>query len=159
MLLAMAALSFSSCNSLESKARKQLKVTLIDVLNNPDAFKVKNEKIIISNDSLFLMTFVGFGESSSGRHLSQRAEYAFIRHKDTDGTIKYMEYIGAADDTHSIYKYNRRLKNKTYDNLEKRMLEIDMKTRKSSLEDAIIHMTYSYTVMKSLFNGREVEYN
>ena len=64
LLLAVIMVGVTSCNSLENKAKEQLKETIGDVMKNPDTFKMRNEKTIISNDSLFVMTFSGIGENS-----------------------------------------------------------------------------------------------
>ncbi len=84
LLLAVIMVGVTSCNSLENKAKEQLKETIGDVMKNPDTFKMRNEKTIISNDSLFVMTFSGIGENSYGGHSNQKYEYVFIKNKPKD---------------------------------------------------------------------------
>ena len=91
LLLAVIMVGVTSCNSLENKAKEQLKETIGDVMKNPDTFKMRNEKTIISNDSLFVMTFSGIGENSYGGHSNQKYEYVFIKNKPKDeDEITYM---------------------------------------------------------------------
>ena len=158
LLLAVITVGVTSCNSLENKAKEQLKETIGDVMKNPDTFKMRNEKTIISNDSLFVMTFSGIGENSYGGHSNQKYEYVFIKKnpKDED-EITYMEYLGEANDKTSVSGMFKRLKKHESDAEERHMADIFINEGKTE-EDAIAMQTYMQALIKCLISGREVEY-
>ena len=158
LLLAVIMVGVTSCNSLENKAKEQLKETIGDVMKNPDTFKMRNEKTIISNDSLFVMTFSGIGENSYGGHSNQKYEYVFIKNKPKDeDEITYMEYLGEANDKTSVSGMFRRLKKHESDAEERHMVDIFINEGKTE-EDAIAMQTYMQALIKCLISGREVEY-
>lgn len=57
-LLIIASLALVSCSSgLESKAKKQMKKTILEMAKNPESVKIDNVKTIINNDSLCVLSF------------------------------------------------------------------------------------------------------
>ncbi len=95
------AVSFSivSCGGLESKAKKQMKETMMEMAKNPDTFKMINVKTLINNDSLCVIHFVTKGQNGFGGWSTSRIEYIFIKRKrPKDSDYKYKECIVDLDD-------------------------------------------------------------
>ena len=157
LLLAVIIVGVTSCNSIENKAKKHLKETIVELMKNPDTFKMRNEKTIISNDSLFVMTFSGIGENSFGGHSNQKYEYVFIKRavKDED-EISYMEYIGEADDKTIVSGLYKRLKKHESDAEERHMADVIIKEGRTE-DEAIAIQTFMQALIKCLISGREVE--
>lgn len=64
-LLIIASLALVSCsNSLESKARKQMEKTMLEIAKNPESVKIDNIEVVISNDSLCVLSFVARGKTA-----------------------------------------------------------------------------------------------
>lgn len=61
---------FSSCNSMERKAKRQLHETMKELAKNPDTYKISNEKIVFSNDSMCTISFTGRGQNGFGGYNS-----------------------------------------------------------------------------------------
>lgn len=77
------AVSFSlvSCEGFESKAKKQLKETMMEMAKNPDTFKIENEEVLYSNDSLCIIHFTGKSQNGFGGWDSTPFEYVMVRGK------------------------------------------------------------------------------
>ena len=157
LLLAVIAVGvMSSCNSLESKAKNQLKETITEVMKNPDTFKMRNEKTIISNDSLYVMTFSGIGENSYGGHSNQKYEYVFVKETKDDNEVSYMEYIGEADDKTSVSGLYKRLTKHESDATERHMADVLINEGRTE-EEAIAIQTFTQALIKCIISGREIE--
>ena len=156
LLLAVIAMGVTSCNSIESRARKQLKETIVEVMKNPDTFKMKNEKVLISDDSLFVMTFNGIGENSYGGHTNQKYEYIYLKNETKDEGIEYMEYIGDADDKTSVSAMYRKYMKHEADKSDTHLIEVLMKEGKTE-EEAIIMQAYMTALIKCIISGRKIE--
>lgn len=101
MAIVIAVVSLSSCNSfedkaknpLEDKAEKQLRVTMEEFAKNPETFKITNEKVIFSNDSMCTISFIGKGQNGFGGYSSSELEYTLVKCKDNKGKIIYYESL------------------------------------------------------------------
>ena len=97
MAIMIAVVSLSSCNSfedkakksLENKAKEQLHVTMKELARNPETYKIANEKVIFSSDSMCTISFVGSGQNGLGRYSTSRMEYTIVKCKDD----KYCETL------------------------------------------------------------------
>ena len=97
MAIMIAVVSLSSCNSfedkakksLENKAKEQLHVTMKELARNPETYKIENEKVIFSSDSMCTISFVGSGQNGLGRYSTSRMEYTIVKCKDD----KYCETL------------------------------------------------------------------
>ena len=63
MAIITAVISLSSCNSFEKKAKRQLRDTMEELAKNPETFKITNEKVVFSNDSMCTISFIGRGQN------------------------------------------------------------------------------------------------
>lgn len=88
MAIMIAVVSLSSCNSFEdkaknslenkaedsfeNKAKKQLHATMKEVARNPKTYKITNEKVIFSNDSMCTISFIGRGQNGFGGYSISR---------------------------------------------------------------------------------------
>ena len=82
LLLIIASLAFVSCsNSLESKARKQMEKTMLEMAKNPESVKIDNVKTIINNDSLCVLSFNARGQNSFGGYDRSNYEYYYVKSK------------------------------------------------------------------------------
>lgn len=93
MAIMIAVVSLSSCNSLEDKAENQLRVTMEEFAKNPETYKITNEKVIFSNDSMCTISFIGKGQNGFGGYSSSEKEYTLIKCKDNKGKIIYYESL------------------------------------------------------------------
>ena len=114
MAIMIAVVSLSSCNSfenktknktanslenkaedsLENKAKKQLHATMKEVARNPKTYKITNEKVIFSNDSMCTISFIGRGQNGFGGYSISRMEYTFIKERSDKGDkIGYRETL------------------------------------------------------------------
>lgn len=97
MAIMIAVVSISSCNSfenkeknsLENKAKEQLHATMKELARNPETYKITNEKVIFSSDSMCTISFVGSGQNGLGRYSTSRMEYTIVKCKDD----KYCETL------------------------------------------------------------------
>ena len=97
MAIMIAVVSLSSCNSfedkaknlLENKAKEQLPITMKELARNPETYKIANEKVIFSSDSMCTISFVGSGQNGLGRYSTSRMEYTIVKCKDD----KYCETL------------------------------------------------------------------
>ena len=97
MAIVISVVSLSSCNSfedkakksLENKAKEQLHVTMKELARNPETYKIENEKVIFSSDSMCTISFVGSGQNGLGRYSTSRMEYTIVKCKDD----KYCETL------------------------------------------------------------------
>ena len=94
MAIMIAVVSLSSCNSLENKAKKQLHATMKELAKNPETYKITNEKVIFSNDSMCTISFIGSGQNGFGGYDSSLFEYTLIKSpKSYNGGATYLECI------------------------------------------------------------------
>ena len=68
-------LCVSSCNSFESDAKNTMHNTLKELAKNPDTYKLSNEEVVVSNDSLVIIHCIGKGQNGFGGWSSSRIEY------------------------------------------------------------------------------------
>jgi uncharacterized protein YxeA len=98
LLLIIASLAFVSCsNSLESKARKQMEKTMLEMAKNPESVKIDNVKTIINNDSLCVLSFNARGQNSFGGYDRSNYEYYYVKSKK-NGKERYMEALQEIED-------------------------------------------------------------
>ena len=94
MAIMIAVVSLSSCNSLEKKAKRQLRDTMEELAKNPETFKITNEKVVFSNDSMCTISFIGRGQNGFGGYNSSKMEYTLIKlAKDDKGETTYCEAL------------------------------------------------------------------
>ncbi len=91
MLLAVVALS--SCNQMESKAKRQLRSTMEELAKNPETFKMSNEKVVFLSDSMCTISFIGRGQNGLGGYSSTRMEYTLVKVNRKDGDTQYNESL------------------------------------------------------------------
>ena len=97
LAILLAVVLFSSCNSFERKAKKQLRETINELAKNPDSYKIVNEKVVFSNDSVCVISFVGKGENGFGGYTSNRREY-YLTKRHVKGEVKVEEALLNLDD-------------------------------------------------------------
>lgn len=97
MAIMIAMVSLSSCNSFEKKAKKQMRETINELAKNPDTYKVVNEKVVFSNDSVCVISFVGKGENGFGGYTSNKREYYLTKRHTKDG-VKVEDALLNLDD-------------------------------------------------------------
>ena len=117
MAIMAAVISLSSCNSFENKAKnslenevedsfenkakKQLHATMKEVARNPKTYKITNEKVIFSNDSMCTISFIGRGQNGFGGYSISRMEYTFIKERSDKGDkIGYRETLLNMENEH-----------------------------------------------------------
>ena len=117
MAIMIAVVSLSSCNSFEdkakkslenkaedsfeNKAKKQLHATMKEVARNPKTYKITNEKVIFSNDSMCTISFIGRGQNGFGGYSISRMEYTFIKERSDKGDkIGYRETLLNMENEH-----------------------------------------------------------
>ena len=109
MAIMIAVVSLSSCgsfenktknsleneveDSFENKAKKQLHATMKEVARNPDTYKITNEKVIFSNDSMCTISFIGSGHNGFGGYSISRMEYTLVKVKYDKWKIRYCETL------------------------------------------------------------------
>nr|DAY78816.1 MAG TPA: TRAF PROTEIN, TRAO PROTEIN, TRAN ADHESION, BACTERIAL SECRETION.5A [Caudoviricetes sp.] len=97
-LLIIASLALVSCSSgLESKAKKQMKETILEMAKNPESVKIDNVKTIINNDSLCVLSFNARGQNSFGGYDRSNYGYYYVKSKK-DGKERYMEALQGIED-------------------------------------------------------------
>lgn len=91
-LLAIFVISFVSCSGgLESKAKKQMKKTMLEMAKNPESVKIDNIKEVISNDSLCVLRYVARGQNTFGGYTRMNCIYYFLKDENA-GYYEYLEY-------------------------------------------------------------------
>lgn len=88
----LAVVAFSSCNSMERKANRQLRDTMKEFARNPESIKISNEKIVFSNDSMCTISSIGRGQNAFGGYNSSRMEYTLVKVKG-EGGFHYNESL------------------------------------------------------------------
>lgn len=88
----LAVVVLSSCNPMERKAKRQLHDTMKELAKNPETFKISNEKIVFSNDSMCTISFIGRGQNGFGGYNSSKMEYTLIKVKN-EGKTHYNESL------------------------------------------------------------------
>lgn len=93
LLLAILAISFVSCSGgLESKAKKQMKKTMLEIAKNPESIKIDNIKTIINNDSLCVLSFNARGQNGFGGYDRSNYEYYYVK-SVRGGEVEFMEAL------------------------------------------------------------------
>ena len=163
MAIMIAVVSLSSCNSLEKKAKRQLRDTMEELAKNPETFKITNEKVVFSNDSMCTISFIGRGQNGFGGYNSSKMEYTLIKlAKDDKGETTYCEALldmetkndrrnsikEAINDVDKGFLYGS--SKAVYDEFIKKGM---------SKEDAKANYLYFQAVVNSAINGREIDNN
>ena len=87
-------LCVSSCNSFESDAKNTMHNTLKELAKNPDTYKLSNEEVVVSNDSLVIIHCIGKGQNGFGGWSSSRIEYIYILTKKHNHIYEYVSTDG-----------------------------------------------------------------
>ena len=156
MAIMIAVVSLSSCNSLEKKAKRQLRDTMEELAKNPETFKITNEKVVFSNDSMCTISFFG-GYNSS------KMEYTLIKlAKDDKGETTYCEALLDME----TKKDRRNSIKEAINDVDKGFLYGSSKAvydefikKGMSKEDAKANYLYFQAVVNSAINGREIDNN
>ena len=140
MAIMIAVVSLSSCNSLEDKAKKQLHATMKELAKNPETYKITNEKVIFSNDSMCTISFIGSGQNGFGGYDSSLFEYTFIKSpKAYNGGATYGESLLDMEDQMerrmSIQEAINEIDNDSLDDSQNDYLSIGLKQLKKSFYD------------------------
>ena len=88
-------LCVSSCNSFESDAKNTMHNTLKELAKNPDTYKLSNEEVVVSNDSLVIIHCIGKGQNGFGGWSSSRIEYIYILTKKHNHIYEYVSTDGS----------------------------------------------------------------
>lgn len=85
--------------SLEEKATEQMKVTLKEVLNNPDGATLTGVRTVYQKDSIIIIDFTLKTQDNEGKTVSQSMEYIYVdmdKMKDDQlrGQLEGIYYIG-----------------------------------------------------------------
>lgn len=151
-----------SCNGMEHKAKKLLRDTMEELAKNPDTYKISYEKIVFSNDSMCVISFIGRGENGFGGVASSKYEYSLIKLADKDKT-DYIEVLLDMDEDNERNKSIKRLIKKIDSgNLYGSDLEIwnlAIKEEKMTKEQAKAHLLYLNVLFNSISHGRKIESN
>ena len=174
MAIMIAVVSLSSCNSFEDKAKKRLRAKIEEVAKNPETFKIINEKVIFSNDSMCTISFIGSGQNSLGGYNSSEKEYTLIKFPKTyKGGTTYGESLLDMEDQMerrmSIQEAINEIDNDSLDDSQNDYLSIGLKQLKKSVydyyctkkgmskEDAKANYLYIRTIVNlSAIHGKEI---
>ncbi|MGN0280786.1 MAG: hypothetical protein ACI4B3_00605 [Prevotella sp.] len=160
ILLAVMLAVISSCSNLENDAKKHLKMMIQDVAKNPDTFKIRNEKIVVSNDSLCIIEFNGLGENSFGGHINKKMEYVYVRDpKNDNGECKYFENIGDIEGGNSVTEYFNLLSSGNCSEEDKALITHFSTTLNISETDAISQIIFIRALAFCMLRGRAVNDN
>lgn len=163
MAIIIAVVSLSSCNSLEKKAKRQLRDTMEELAKNPETFKITNEKVVFSNDSMCTISFIGRGQNGFGGYNSSKMEYTFIKlAKDDEGKTSYCEALLDMESQ----KDRRNSIKEAINDVDKGFLYGSSKAvydefikKGMSKEDAKANYLYFQAMVNSAINGREIDNN
>lgn len=183
MAIMIAVVSLSSCNSFENKtknslenkaedsfenkAKKQLHATMKEVARNPKTYKITNEKVIFSNDSMCTISFIGRGQNGFGGYSSSKMEYTFIKVRKSDlhkdGRTTYCETILNMENE---FERDCSIKKEIY-NIDNGFLDVSSKKlynkfikKGMSKEDAKSNYLYCIAIKNLTFGeGREIGVN
>lgn len=163
MAIIIAVISLSSCNSLEKKAKRQLRDTMEELAKNPETFKITNEKVVFSNDSMCTISFIGRGQNGFGGYNSSKMEYTFIKlAKDDEGKTTYCEALLDMENQ----KDRRNSIKETINDVDKGFLYGSSKAvyddfikKGMSKEDAKANYLYFQAMVNTAINGREIDNN
>ena len=184
MAIMIAVVSLSSCNSFEdkaknslenkaedsfeNKAKKQLHATMKEVARNPKTYKITNEKVIFSNESMCTISFIGKGQNGFGGYSSSEMEYTLINIPNVDnGGAMYIEILldmeNQNERENSIKETIKDIDNGFYYDLQKDSLlkkTYDGLIKKGmSKKDAKDKCLLVQAMFNSLIYGREVDNN
>lgn len=163
MAIIIAVISLSSCNSLEKKAKRQLRDTMEELAKNPETFKITNEKVVFSNDSMCTISFIGRGQNGFGGYNSSKMEYTFIKlAKDDEGKTTYCEALLDMENQ----KDRRNSIKEAINDVDKGFLYGSSKAvydefikKGMSKEDAKANYLYFQSMVNTAINGREIDNN
>ena len=88
-------LCVSSCNSFENGAKNTMHNTIKELAKNPDTYKLSNEEVVVSNDSLVIIHCIGKGQNGFGGWSSSRIEYIYILTKKHNHIYEYVSTDGS----------------------------------------------------------------
>lgn len=104
LLLMAASLAFVSCSGgFESKAKKQMKKTMLEIAKNPESVKIDNIKEVISNDSLVVLRYVARGQNTFGGYTRMNCIYYFLKDENA-GYYEYLEYDEEGEEDEILLK-------------------------------------------------------
>ena len=163
MAIMVTVVALSSCNSFEKKAKKQLRDTMEELAKNPETYKITNEKIVFSNDSMCTISFIGRGQNGFGGYNSSKMEYTLIKlAKDDKGETTYYEALLDMEDQ----KDRRNSIKETINDIDKGFLYGSSKDvydefikKGMKKEDAKANYLYFQAMVNATFNGREIDNN
>ena len=168
MAIMIAVVSLSSCNSFEDKAKKRLRAKIEEVAKNPETFKIINEKVIFSNDSMCTISFIGSGQNSLGGYNSSEKEYTLIKCGTTYGE-SLLDMEDQMERRMSIQEAINEIDNGSLDDSQNDYLSIGLKQLKKSVydyyctkkgmskEDAKANYLYIRTIVNlSAIHGKEI---
>ena len=163
MAIIIAVISLSSCNSLEKKAKRQLRDTMEELAKNPETFKITNEKVVFSNDSMCTISFIGRGQNGFGGYNSSKMEYTFIKlAKDDEGKTTYCEALldmESQKDRRNSIKEAINDVDKGFLYGSSKAVYDDFIKKGMSKEDAKANYLYFQAMVNTAINGREIDNN
>jgi len=93
-LLTIASLALVSCGkSLESKARKQMEKTMLEMARNPDALKISDIETSELNDTLCILSCKVRGENMFGGYDVSEYQYYYLKDSVYDDEVYYENII------------------------------------------------------------------
>lgn len=92
-IIFIAGISLISCNSMERKAKSQLRSTLEELAKNPESFSISKEKVVFINDSMCTISFIGRGQNGFGGYTSSKMEYTLLKLENRERGTQYDEAL------------------------------------------------------------------
>ncbi len=159
LVIMLAVVLFSSCNPMERKAKKQLREAINELARNPDTYKIVNEKVVYSDDSTCVISFIGKGENGFGGYTSNRREY-YLTKRHVRGEVKTEEALLNLDDEDEhnkpfkkevdrLYK-DKDLRKKLIEECKKRNMDFDSEEGKNFVASELAEII-------TAIQGREID--
>lgn len=95
-----------ACNqttSFERKAKSQMHKTMKELAKDPDSYKISDEKLVLSNDSTCVISFIGRGKNDFGAYHPTRYEYYYTLRHHKSGVETTEAVIDLDDDNNTNF--------------------------------------------------------
>ena len=127
-----------------------------EVARNPETYKITNEKVIFSSDSMCTISFVGSGQNGFGRYSTSRMEYTVVKCKDDKYCETLLNMENQFERMLSIKEEIYNIDNGSLDVSSKKLYNKFIK-KGMSKEDAKSNYLYSIAIINLTFGeGREI---
>ena len=154
LFVATSILLLASCgNSFEREAHHALRDEIEATAKNPDTYKITDEKAILSEDSMIVITFTGSGENGFGGRSTHQYEYIYGLFHDGKKQ-SCLQKIG--DDEGSVYYAFKKLQDGGSYSDEDAVKSI-MDAKKCGREEAVNSYISMMAAFVLIFKGHEVK--